>query len=556
MDDDGTVLLADFGVTTELELQASKKRSTFAGTAHYMAPEVVKGKYDHRADIWSVGITIMEMYMGKPPAADMPQTDVLVHKIRGAPPTLASSGASTALKKLVSECLQVDPAKRPTVEGILAGKFLSAHAFQGSSDANYLCKNLVPKVLPVEERAEHRNKEHLLAVERAFDANTGYWSFGASLSADPDKSKSYGDKLTVKGDGDTDSDGSSFLEEGDTDEEDISRERKEQEKPAQQSDVQPNVQQAQQPIPVVAPAVPQGVPVPTSRRASDVAGMNLSGSIVELRIGESNGVKTDVKELIKTPDVPLGQSLSTPPAPPSTLTPQQQQQQQQQQQRAVVAQQPHVMNQISVLAQRNVVTSSASSIPGARIAPPPIMSSVSTSDIPLQPVPLTGQAAAAVQQQGYQPVATAGKWRVYSAVPQTPGTPVGGTSAAVTRGYPPSAQTPVTTPSGPLVTVSLQLLQDMQRQLAMLTAAVDTMHVMFKSLAPQLAPITSAVGGVHAATASAVPPQGVQNVTAGVPVMQPIAPVMQPTPQPQQPQPQPTAARLTAPPPPDGAALG
>eukprot|EP00477_Mikrocytos_mackini_P000309 GAHX01000325.1.p1 GENE.GAHX01000325.1~~GAHX01000325.1.p1 ORF type:complete len:376 (-),score=83.28 GAHX01000325.1:35-1162(-) len=177
------VKLADFGVTAKIS-ETMSKRKTFVGTPFWMAPEVIEHKpYDEKADIWSLGITAIELATGEPPHAELHPMRALFVIPKAAPPTLPSraTGWSKDFKNFVDLCLNHTPEKRPSSAELLKHPFLK----KGKGLRADECLFELVRVSTIKQRQKQKKQQdkddEVFEVGNTVKSGKDVWDFGATV---------------------------------------------------------------------------------------------------------------------------------------------------------------------------------------------------------------------------------------------------------------------------------------------------------------------------------------------------------------------------------------
>ncbi|KAJ6256689.1 Serine/threonine-protein kinase [Drechslerella dactyloides] len=196
VDEHGAVKIADFGVSARLSDKAELCK-TFVGTPLWMAPEIIETHcqtadgYDNKVDIWSMGITAIEMALGEPPYAQTTPGQAIMIIPTVDPPKLPDD-FSEVFQDFVACCLVRDPAKRPSAKEILNHEFLQeagpTHKLQ-----NLVIRRRKAQADAVRERAagltgpmEPSRPEDIMSVTDVSSRRTSWnpeWDFGSSTAS-------------------------------------------------------------------------------------------------------------------------------------------------------------------------------------------------------------------------------------------------------------------------------------------------------------------------------------------------------------------------------------
>ncbi|XP_044983351.1 serine/threonine-protein kinase 4-like isoform X3 [Hordeum vulgare subsp. vulgare] len=171
IDSPGVVKLGDFGVSACLFDRGDRQRSrnTFVGTPCWMAPEVLQPGtgYNFKADIWSFGITALELAHGHAPFSKYPPMKVLLMTLQNAPPGLdydRDRKFSKSFKEMVAMCLVKDQTKRPTAEKLLKHSF-----FKNTKAPQLTVKSILTDLPPLWDRVkalQQKDAAHLASSEQ------------------------------------------------------------------------------------------------------------------------------------------------------------------------------------------------------------------------------------------------------------------------------------------------------------------------------------------------------------------------------------------------------
>ncbi|XP_067928403.1 serine/threonine-protein kinase TAO1-like isoform X2 [Watersipora subatra] len=159
--DTGIVKLADFGSAS-----LSCPANSFVGTPYWMAPEVIlamdDGEYSGNSDVWSLGITCIEMAEGKPPLFNMNAMAALYHIPQNDAPSLSDTHWSTDFRGFVDTCLIKDPENRPSATSAMTHTFLTQYVERAFAIIRELISRTKSVVREMDKRNARKIKKFLM----------------------------------------------------------------------------------------------------------------------------------------------------------------------------------------------------------------------------------------------------------------------------------------------------------------------------------------------------------------------------------------------------------
>ena len=194
----GVVKLCDFGVSAQLD-EARQRTGTVVGSPYWMAPEIMNSQkdglgYDKKVDVWSLGITALELINGNPPYHELPALAVLM-KIPTSEPPQAPSNSSTLFKDFIKTTLIKDPEFRPQAKDLLNHQFITQIT---ENKATEIVTDLVSHYL--ESKSHQNNNDYEYEEEEeGYEEENGYEEEEEGFSLDPNQAQTllYNDSTFV-----------------------------------------------------------------------------------------------------------------------------------------------------------------------------------------------------------------------------------------------------------------------------------------------------------------------------------------------------------------------
>jgi len=191
----GEIKLCDFGVSAAVT-NTTKKRETFAGTPYWMAPEVIlRNSYDHRCDIWGLGITTIEMTQFHPPHHNENHIRVIFIIPHAPSPQLEEDVAKFYSKKLalfLAACLHKEPDQRPSACELLKHTWIQKYAKRASSLSDLVKRFMKWKNKQKEDHSDEEGEKIFEKKKFTWDLNVCDTVMERKNSLDSD------DDVTVK----------------------------------------------------------------------------------------------------------------------------------------------------------------------------------------------------------------------------------------------------------------------------------------------------------------------------------------------------------------------
>ncbi|EEY70638.1 protein kinase, putative [Phytophthora infestans T30-4] len=193
---DGVAKLADFGVSAQLTATVGKRR-TVIGTPFWMAPEVIQeAQYDCKADLWSLGITALELAEGEPPLAHMhPMRAIFLIPNRAPPELREPNNYSAEFRDFIAVCLKKDPQERASAEELLRHPFIARNVERLRASSNRAASGGRMAGLPVLQELVEQSLE--LVVEARLRGAEDEAEFRGAATGRPDGSLSVADLSTM-----------------------------------------------------------------------------------------------------------------------------------------------------------------------------------------------------------------------------------------------------------------------------------------------------------------------------------------------------------------------